>query len=71
MKVTKIEVGVDKKLSVNYQSLGLHIGMEAEVGEDESAELCAQELKKVIEGILDPMLIDSAKSLTDLAKQLK
>ncbi len=71
MKLIKVTVGVDKKLNINYNSAGLHIGVEAEVEGGESLEQVARELKKTAEEILDPMVVESAISLPSLIAKAK
>jgi len=66
MKITKITFGMDKKLSLNYNSVGMHVGAEAEVGEDEGLAVAVQ-LRDAVESLLDGMLVSSAQGLTGLA----
>lgn len=70
MKITKVSFGVDKKLNVNYNSVGMHIGVEVEVDEKDGLSVTTQ-LREVAEGILDGMIIESIQSLPKLTAQAK
>jgi hypothetical protein len=70
MKVKQISFSIDKKLSANYNSVGMQIGVVADVEEGSDVAATA-ELRKTVETILDDMIIDSLQGLAKLASKAK
>jgi|WetSurMetagenome_2_1015567.scaffolds.fasta_scaffold00469_9 hypothetical protein len=68
--VKKISFSVDKKLSMNYNSVGMQIGVEAELAENEGIAESTQ-LRSMVEDILDGMLIESLQGLPNLVTKAK
>jgi hypothetical protein len=70
--VAKIEltVGLDKKLSINYQSVGLSASIRV-VKETDDLEGDLTTLKQSLEAWLDQQILESAKGLTKLNVQVK
>jgi hypothetical protein len=70
MKINKITFSVDKKLSINYNSVGMSIGVEADVGEDEGLAVATQ-LRELAEGLIDGMIVESIQALPALTAKAK
>jgi hypothetical protein len=70
MKINKISFSVDKKLSINYNSVGMSIGVEADVGEDEGLAVATQ-LRELAEGLIDGMIVESIQALPALTAKAK
>ena len=72
VKMTIDRFGVDKKLNVNYNSVGMQISCSLEVSADATAEDVLEAVKKartVLEGLLDTMIVESASNLQKLQQK--
>ena len=70
MKINKISFSVDKKLSVNYNSVGMSIGVEADIGENEGIAAATQ-LRELAESLIDGMIVESIQALPALTAKAK
>ena len=70
MKIKKVSFGIDKKLSLNYNSVGMQVGVEAEIDEKDGISVVTQ-LRELAEGLLDGMLVESLQGLPVLTAKAK
>ena len=65
MKITKITLGKSLKLSVNYQSVQVNVGLEAEIEEGDNVEQVRNKLAELIDRILKEEIEGQIKLLTN------
>ena len=74
VRLTIKSVSVEKKLSVNYNSVGMNIGADISWDPETTTEEAVQGIKEVrliLEQVLDEMLVDSVTKLPKLQEKVK
>ena len=74
VQLTIKSISVEKKLSVNYNSVGMNIGADISCDPEITTEEAVQGIKEarfILEQVLDEMLVDSVTKLPKLQEKVK